>query len=76
MLLRLSFPLRSLFIGVLCGGSISAAYASHALGADLTYTYAGTASHLNQYHVKARLFRDAASLVDDSQITLTCGMNE
>ena len=74
--MRLRCLIRSLFIALLCAGSTSAAHASHALGADLTYEYVGTANNPNQYRVKARLVRDATSLVDDPQITLTCGMNE
>ncbi|MDO7852939.1 hypothetical protein Q4S41_15135 [Hymenobacter sp. CA1UV-4] len=51
------------------------AWASHALGADISYEYAGTAASPDQYHVTVRLFRDLGSLVDDPFVTLTCGRN-
>ncbi|MBD2724297.1 hypothetical protein [Hymenobacter armeniacus] len=55
--------------------SSSAAWASHALGADITYEYAGTAASPDQYHVTVRLFRDLGSLVDDPYVTLNGGRN-
>lgn len=55
--------------------SATTAYASHVLGADLAYQYAGTATNPYQYHVTARLF-DTGGPVTDTQITLTCGKNE
>ncbi|WP_460609108.1 hypothetical protein [Hymenobacter terrigena] len=56
-------------------GSFSVAQATHILGAELTYEYAGTAANPNQYHVTARLFQDLNSPVADVQMELTCGKN-
>lgn len=70
-----TFLLRSAVVLVCWWGSTATAYASHALGADLAYQYAGTATNPYQYHVTARLF-DAVGPVTDTQITLTCGKNE
>jgi hypothetical protein len=71
-----SFRFRSLFAALfLWLGSFSVAWASHALGTDITYEYAGTTANPNQYHVTVRLFRDLGSLVDDPFVTLACGRN-
>ncbi|MDO3414898.1 hypothetical protein Q3A66_07440 [Hymenobacter sp. BT770] len=60
---------------VLWWGSCLAARASHWLGADLTYAYAGTAALPNQYRITVRLFLDANAVVQDTDILLTCGKN-
>ena len=70
------FRFRSLLAGLfLWLSSSSAAWASHALGADITYEYAGTAASPNQYRATVRLFRDLGSGVEDTFVTLTCGRN-
>ncbi|MBF9141963.1 hypothetical protein [Hymenobacter properus] len=71
-----AFRLRSLLGALfLWLSSSSAAWASHALGADITYEYAGTATSPDQYHVTVRLFRDLGSPVDDPYVTLNGGRN-
>lgn len=75
-LMRLSFHLRSLAALIFCWGSALAAHATHLLGAELTYEYAGTAANPNQYHVMVRLFHDLNSVIDETAIKLTCGKNE
>ena len=57
--MRPSFLFRSALLLFFWWGSSLAAHASHLLGADLTYAYAGTAALPNQYRVTARLFQDA-----------------
>ena len=74
--MRPSFLFRSTLLLFFWWGSCLAAHASHLLGADLTYAYAGTAALPNQYRVTARLFQDATSLVQNYDIWLTCGKNE
>lgn len=74
--MRLPFLFRSLFAGLLLWlGSSAAARASHALGADITYEYAGTSASPHQYRVTVRLFRDLGSLVAAPQMTLTYSRN-
>ena len=78
--MRLPFFLRSTLILLWCLSSSRGAHASHALGADLTYEYAGNSANPNQYRVVAHLFGDtynnSISQVDDPTVRLTCGMNE
>lgn len=73
--MRASFLFRSLAFLTCWLGSITIVQASHMLGADIGYEYAGTAANPNQYHVTARLFRDISSAVMDPFVTLTCGRN-
>lgn len=74
--MRPSFLFRSVAALACWWGSVLVANASHVLGADLAYEYAGTTSNPFQYHVTARLFRDGNSLITDFQGTLTCSKNE
>ena len=70
------FRFRSLFaVLFLWLSSFSKVWASHALGADITYEYVGTTANPNQYRVTARLFRDLSSVVTDPYLTLSCGRN-
>lgn len=68
------FRCLTLLIG-LCGSAM-AANASHLMGAELTYEYAGTIANPFQYRVVARLFSDQNSVITDPQLVLTCGRNE
>ena len=74
--MRLLFLLRSAVVLFLCWGSALGAQASHSLGIDLTYEYAGTPASPNQYHVIIRQFRDPNSPVANQNVTLTCGKYE
>jgi len=74
--MRLSFLVRSVLVLALCCGSILAAQATHLLSADLTYAYAGTPASPYQYRIKAQIWRDLSSAVNDNSIVLTCGKNE
>lgn len=71
-----SFLLRSLAILFCWWSAVGIASASHLLGTELSYEYAGTAALPNRYHVTVRLFRDPTSTVDQPTIDLTCGQNE
>lgn len=73
--MRASFLFRILAALICWGSTATIASASHVLGSDITYEYAGTAVSPNQYHVTARLFRDLGSVVDDPVVVLTCGRN-
>lgn len=75
--MRLSFLIRIIITLALYGGSILAAQATHMLGTELTYQYAGTAASPYQYRIKAQLWVDNPnSSVTDNSIVLTCGKNE
>ena len=64
-----------LLVGWLSGPVV--ARATHLLGAELTYSYAGTSRNPLQYHVTARLYHDLSSTVpQDNSLALTCGKNE
>ena len=70
------FPcLAALVLGLSC---TLAANASHLMGGDLRYEYAGTAANPNQYHITAVLFLDntPGAVVTQDQIELSCGKNE
>ena len=74
--MRLPLLVRAL---ILIGGwlvSPTLARASHILGAELTYEYAGTNSNPLQYHVTARLYEDLSSVATQANVLLTCGKNE
>jgi hypothetical protein len=74
--MRASFLFHGLAFIACWLGSALVANASHNLGTELTYEYAGTPANPNQYHVVARLIRDLSSGVDDVAIPLTCGKEE
>ncbi|TGE22846.1 hypothetical protein [Hymenobacter metallicola] len=57
--------LRFLFLNLFGIGWIAPARATHILGGDLTYEYAGTSNDYRKYHVTARVYREwATSSVD------------
>ncbi|GAA4026008.1 hypothetical protein GCM10022409_07520 [Hymenobacter glaciei] len=76
--MKTPFHFRGLAALLLCLSSALATHASHLMGGDLRYEYAGTAANPNQYHVTAMLFLDNSPGVTatQDQIMLSCGKNE
>lgn len=75
--MRFSLLLRALLCLVGWLGGPAVARATHLLGAEITYEYAGTSSNPLLYRVTARVYHDLNSTVlPDNQLTLTCGKNE
>ncbi|MET4074836.1 hypothetical protein [Hymenobacter sp. UYCo722] len=72
------FRFRCLAALLFCLSGPLIANASHLLGGDLRYEYAGTAANPNQYHITAVLFGDNSPGVPvvDNAIELSCGKNE
>lgn len=70
---------RVLLLLFCCWGSAFRARASHVLGADLTYEYAGTSAAPYLYRVTARIFSDGSAAsgiaAPPTQITLVCSQN-
>lgn len=69
------FPIFLLLLGFLWLANIPA-QASHILGGDLTYEYDQFTTNVNQYRVRARLYRDYSATVDfGQQLTLKVTKN-
>ncbi|MCC3156621.1 hypothetical protein LJ737_05190 [Hymenobacter sp. 15J16-1T3B] len=49
-----------------------AAWASHALGGQITYQYVGTPAQPNLYRVTCRMFRDCSGIAASTSLTLNC----
>lgn len=76
--MKASFLLRIVLVCLCVGGRIAPAQATHNLGAQLTYTYTGSAANPHQYRVTARVYDDASPgnpIVTNGWL-LTCGRNE
>ncbi|TGE22844.1 hypothetical protein [Hymenobacter metallicola] len=67
--MRNTFSLLML-LGIFCLGRPIAAQATHLLGGDIAYEYAGTASQPNQYRVTARFYRDLRSMITNYTVDL------
>ena len=62
--------LLALLLGV---GGLRAAHATHILGGDIAYApVASTTAGVPRYHVTVRLFKDATSAVQQTDVNLTC----
>ncbi|MBF9141962.1 Ig-like domain-containing protein [Hymenobacter properus] len=70
---------RAILLLFCCGGNVLAAHATHMLGGDLTYEYAGTAASPNLYRVTARIYSDGSGSVNvgtpPTAISLACSPN-
>ena len=71
--------LRALLLLLCCWGTALTAHASHVLGADLAYEYAGTSAAPYLYRVTARIFSDGSAAsgiaAPPTQLTLLCSQN-
>ena len=67
------FRFRWLLALVLGVGGLRAAHATHIIGGDIAYApVASTTAGVPRYHVTVRLFQDASSAVQQTDVDLTC----
>ena len=67
------FRFRWLLALLLGAGGLRAAHATHIIGGDIAYApVASTTAGVPRYHVTVRLFSDASSAVQQTDVDLTC----